>query len=537
MIAWDRVAGAESYRIDFTAIAEGNVISEISRSLYTTENSVSVNDFKKIVVNNWLNAWNDDLATGLATFAKQSNITVQVRATNNPQSVTVTDGVTITASPYILSDPSEAITIKNPIEPYRANFQYDAETGILSWDSCEEVEAYVSEPIYGVYVNGEYLTAIGRGFYGYEDKISVNLVQCLAERDYFRENEERLVGDLTITIIAGNFLVYSYVEYGETPGIPATDSFSFHYDGCDLNSDLKAPTNIWAFPTNPTYWTDPNNTPFYITWDDPANAVAYLIRISGENVIHGFSRINNTDYPNNWALNFPGAAWDDPYIPDGEYQYEVCAVDKNGDRSEWSAPMAFTVKDRKYIAKFINEPLGYPAGALATDGEGDIWETAHIHIDESGNLTWYTAMWATGYNVYIKGEGVDLVEKVTENVLEDINGYLKDQPNGEYTIVVGSYNDFGIERKQEKDSFTFTKHEACFFDEENQKAPAKPTVDDSEKAIAAATPDEEKVESVAINPAFNIQLKKDAPSSIGALELDKITLKAKEIFAEEAVDA
>ncbi|MCM1335794.1 MAG: hypothetical protein NC237_12160, partial [Eubacterium sp.] len=410
------------------------------------------------------------------------------------------------------SDPAYIVVAKHDGgTPWTANFKYDEETGILTWDrnTAFETEAealgeesfvyFAQELKNGVYSLGNVTMQLGESGYdvAWSEHLGITLPLELAYHSVFNEPSD-MIGDIEVGVIARRDSA-SYTEN------LATDRFYYTYDGCDLNPALGTPEEVYPIAEGA------------LGFNAVDGAVGYLIRFIGSDGIVHYSESSDSDCY--WFSDFqPGA-----YLPDGDYNFEVCAVDNKGDRGEWSTPMTLKIVDKA----FADPILGYPY-----DPE----------VDPEGNLTWIAAIGATGYNVTIKGENVTITERVdepsdsTKPTLTNLNALLKNQADGEYSITITAFNESGTERTWKK-PFTFTKVSVGFFDEENQKDPFKPTVDDSEKEIEAATPAEEKVESVAINPAFNLQLKKDAPSSIGALELDKITLKAKEIFAEEAVDA
>lgn len=395
------------------------------------------------------------------------------------------------------SEWSEPIEIES--KKWTANFKYNEETGVLSWDLCEKAEKYYSakKESYDYYVQE---TGTYTDFYSttrcFDEETETLMfapeVYLPLKLAQWNCSGNSLTGDLTFRL---------YVPVSGESSYNSADRFTYHYDGCDLNPSLGVPSNIWNF------------TEKEFEYSGVENAIGYIVRYTGsDGIVHHSSNINETWSPWEFWVNID-EEW--AAFPDGDYTFEVCAIDNKGDRSEWSKPVTFNVADKK----FTNIPLTYPK---------------NITINAAGDLIW-EASGATGYTVFIRGENVQLTERTTEKALKDLTEVLKNQADGDYTITVTAFNDNGIERTGET-LLTFTKVSDGFFKEENKKESAAVTADEAEKETAAAIPADDKVESVTINPAFNLQLKEEALAAVGELDLEKIEIKAKEIFSKEPIE-
>ena len=382
-------------------------------------------------------------------------------------------------------------------ETWQANFKYNEETGILSWDNWREpVDKDDFYLLYAFPTLPDYYSIYIANTASWSDEIAFQTPEMILPETlaYLACTGKGVSGSLNLSLTS-----YSDMQsFPDDPDRESSDSFSYYYDGCDINPSLKAPSsNIGMLPAG--Y----DNSHGGIAWDPVDGAIGYIIRVSETNYnsSEGCDAVYQCYGLNEWlAWGNVGKA--------GLHTAEICSVDINGDRSEWSEPLSFMVENEDGNHGKIVGGLAYPS---------------NIGVDTAGNLTWDSAEGASGYHVYIKGEGVDLAETTSENVLKDINTFLKAYPNGDYTIVVGAYNESGIERKC-KDPFIFTKYEEGFFDVENETTSPVETPPESEKV-----PESDRITSITINPAFNM---KNKDENGVALDLTKIRIKAKEIYDE-----
>ena len=285
----------------------------------------------------------------------------------------------------------------------------------------------------------------------------------------------------------------------------SSDSFTYSYDGCDVNPALKPPKdNHWQGGGWASDITD------YITaaWDPVDGAVGYIVHFTCE---AGNWNADTYDYTYYNFLNHLWGSWNGS--PDGAWCLEICSVDKNGDRSAWSEPLYFTVTNGK-----VDNALNY----------------AYLNnIDSEGNLLLTEAEGAVRYTVSVTGNGADLSFESETPVIEGFSAALKDYPDGEYTLVISANNNIGICRWLVT---SFNKQDEGFFNEENEIDSAVERAPE-----AAEIPETDKITSIKINPAFNMKNKHDTSAE---LDLTKIKIKAKEIYdkarlkrAEEALGA
>ena len=179
------------------------------------------------------------------------------------------------------------------------NFVYDSASGKLSWDNyTDSSDGTLS---YSVYAN-DTLFAYGFSFNftGTPTVPDTNLPRELAAYNYKKSNS--LTGDLTITVKS---LDGSYV---------ATDSFSYTYNGCDASTVVSAPTNI-------------NTNGTAVTWDAANGAVGYLAKWTVNDI-----ETYNTCLSNDCSAFIEAMT----NAPAGEYTFEVCSIDINGDISDFS---------------------------------------------------------------------------------------------------------------------------------------------------------------------------------------------------------
>lgn len=235
------------------------------------------------------------------TITKDSNVYVAVCA------VDINGNLSEWSEPYLLTAPAEPDP-NVPESSWNANFSYDEETGILSWDdiigSDEELRYQIdffapeyAESVHEESINEGYLESISGDGWG-DMRLGVpniNLPLCLAVMSYHIPD---LFGEIRLKLYCTNGyeVVYS-----------SSDSFVYNYDGRDVNTELKVPS-LKVNGIN-------------VTWDAIEGAVGYLYSSDRETVF-GFN--NLPDSVNEFTLS------------DEVSSIAVCAVDKNGDVSEWS---------------------------------------------------------------------------------------------------------------------------------------------------------------------------------------------------------
>ncbi len=226
-----------------------------------------------------------------------------------------------------------------PYELWNANFMFDENTGILSWDEgtpvdidgrvfCYAFQEYVRHIFYFSYLSDKSV-----------HKPNVNISLFLAEQSIARtnlyntdeENPNIMTGDISIRLCSAD-------------GVEASaNNFIINYDGCDINPDLAPPSNITV-----------NSSECSITWDDADGAVGYV-----------FKKTAVTDELIYNALSYCGKIGKDKWysLERGE-EYIACSVDVKGDRSEWSEPF------------IISEP------------EPEIWQANFVYNETTGILSW-----------------------------------------------------------------------------------------------------------------------------------------------------
>lgn len=204
------------------------------------------------------------------------------------------------SEPYLLTAPA------NPDIPegtWNANFVYNEETGILSWDDIINSD---EEFFYGIYIISSHATgrihrnSSGAGEWGDSrlDVPNINLPLCLASLSY----DSDFTGEIHVSVKicpADNdeFVYYKSADSGVV----------FTYDGRDVNTELEVPSlKVYGGK---------------VKWNLTEGAIGYLYSKDGEKPF-GFSSMPAD--VNEFTLS------------DDVNSIAVCSVDKNGDVSEWS---------------------------------------------------------------------------------------------------------------------------------------------------------------------------------------------------------
>lgn len=197
------------------------------------------------------------------------------------------------------------------------------------------------------------------------------------------------------------------------------------------------------------------------------------------------------------------------YYPIGDYEIELYVLDKDGKYNKKTYSMTF--------GKEPDETVWVPEILYKFD---DIfWDYDTIRHDNT-NFFWLRVKDANDGTV-IK------LERVYQEHYYDF-WFL---PNGDYIIDVCSWvwdpNDFKDKVGNWSKPFVVSKHDDSGFDKENETTEEVETPPE-----AADVPEEDKITSITINPAFNMKNKHDNNVE---LDLSKIKIKAKEIYDEDGL--
>lgn len=195
---------------------------------------------------------------------------------------------------------------------WNADFVYDEETGILSWDdyinSAEGLKYNTENLKYKIWLvvpsksdNTHIISDIES--WGLDNGVpNINLPLSLAD---FSQNPDNTFVDALVGEV--NVFVNMYSpDDGEI--LTSSNSFKYTYDGCDVNPELEVPQLRVV-----------KEDGFNVAhWDSVQGAVGYLTK--GSNGEMGFYQCSPNGDNSMWLLE----------------NTSVCAVDKNGDISEWS---------------------------------------------------------------------------------------------------------------------------------------------------------------------------------------------------------
>lgn len=468
VIHWDAVEGAARYRIRLEN-KEGDY-----QTLHTDTN--------------YLGSWKSELSVYNYIYTRNHALTVSVAAMDADMAGTV-------------GEYSEPVSFTYSLNTWKANFKYDTETGDLSWDNWTDdvsngnlnyylwgipTTRWNTPPSFSSSDSGYWNPALS----GYTTVLTTLPLEFAYRSLAYPDEDYRGDHILWLTSSAlGSATEWWTDKVGDHE---STDTFTYSYDGCDVNPALKPPTdNIWQ-------GTSLDYDGYIASWDPVDGAVGYIVHftcVAGD--------WNAEDYRQT-AYNRLTYGWWPSGSPDGAWCLEICSVDKNGDRSEWSEPLYFTVKDGKVV-----DGLNY----------------AYLNnIDPEGSLLLREAEGAVRYTVSVTGNGADLSFESETPVIEGFNEALKGYPAGEYTLVISTYNDIGTCRWYVT---SFNKQDEGFFNEENETGSAVESAPE-----AAGIPESDKIPAVAINPAFNL-IKKGETDVF--FNISDIKIKAKEIYDEEGL--
>lgn len=470
VIRWDAVEGAVSYRAVLTIDLDG----ALSDYYYRILNSDT----------NYLDNWRSALTNYDPMYAKNHTLLVSVAAVDASE----TEGA------Y-----SAPIEFTYSMKHWNAEFKYDAETGDLTWENWTDDVSYgnLNYYLWGI-PSRPYLPfppsviASDEGYWnpafsGYSiPRINLPLVFAYDSLNY-SDIDYRGNHTLWLTSCAlGSATEWWTDKVGD---YESADSFTYQYDGCDINPALKPPTdNIWQGG-----WLDSSTIDF--SFDPVDGAVGYIVHFTQrggrESDDYTYSLSNDIQY---WSFGDRSGVW----------KCEICSVDQNGDRSEWSEPFYFETDANDAYAE--KNPLNY---------------TFVNNIDSEGNLLLTEATGAVRYTVDVTGNGANLSFESETPVIEGFNNALTSYPAGEYTLTLCTYNDWGICRKYQK---SFDKKETGYFNETNETGSPVESAPE-----AAGIPESDRIPAVGINPAFNLTKKGETDVFFN---ISNIKIKAKEIYDE-----
>ncbi|MCM1500926.1 MAG: Ig-like domain-containing protein [Clostridium sp.] len=229
----------------------------------------------------------------------------------------------------------------------------------------------------------------------------------------------------------------------------------------------------------------------YITWDKVEGASRYLYRI----MVNGNGTVYNSD----------AGLWmnvDD--YPEGDYEIELCVVDEVG----------------KYNSKV------YPV-TLDPVHDESVWIPKLYHKFE-------TVLWdydrlrhphTSSFWIRIRRQKDGAIVKLRDQNWESYSG-LGDLKNGEYMVdaCVRQLDSNGYKLGKWSEPLNIEKYGPGLYEKENE------TTTEVEAAPEATDiPEDDRITSITINPAFNMKHKNDSNVE---LDLSNIKIKAREIYDE-----
>ncbi len=244
----------------------------------------------------------------------------------------------------------------------------------------------------------------------------------------------------------------------------------------------------------------------HITWDKAENAFRYVCRIMTNGFVYAASSCEAEDIRD---FRISGDYCCD--YPEGNYEFELCVIDGEGNYNSKIYPITLdTVHDESvWIPKLYHK------------FEKVLWDYDRLRHPDTSRF------W-----VRVRKQQDGAVVKLIPQFDELYCG-LMELGNGEYTIdacvcqddgAIGNY-DGAIGNWSEP--LEIEKHGDGLFEEENET-----TTEVEAPPEATDIPEEDRITSITINPAFNMKHK---DGSNVELDLSKIKIKAKEIYDEEGL--
>lgn len=235
----------------------------------------------------------------------------------------------------------------------------------------------------------------------------------------------------------------------------------------------------------------------YIKWDDIEGAYKYWLCISAENDMLLEDEWHEVSKENNYGVYINNR------FPAGKYKAELFVVDENNNyNSKIYSLILDTVHDETvWVPKLFEKDIV-------------LWDYDRLRHEDT-NFFWY--------RIREKKDGslVKLAKSWSEYIydLPEISDiiYLFDACVYEYSDKIGVWS-------EARELF---KYGDSYFDKENET-----TTEVETPPEAAEIPEEDRITSITINPAFNMKDKNDENVE---LDLTKITIKAEEIYDEEGL--
>ncbi|MDE6728571.1 MAG: hypothetical protein K2J80_11640 [Oscillospiraceae bacterium] len=262
----------------------------------------------------------------------------------------------------------------------------------------------------------------------------------------------------------------------------------------DLDKSIAMPETIEVNDSN-------------LKWSAVDNADIYWVNIlkNGKKIYGGDVCVRAEDYSAEYGYDLDSLN----YTPADTYEVELYVVDRDGvyNKKTYSVALGVPADESVWVPKVYSK---YDI----------IWDFDQIRHDNTN-----------GFWVRVKDAKDGMVVRL-ENVWSGYYYGWYDLPNGDYTIEVCAY-EYGQIDKEYHYGYTvgawskpieISKHDNSGFDKENEI-----TEEVELPPEAADIPDDDKITSITINPAFNMKNKHDNDVE---LDLSKITIKAEAIYDE-----
>lgn len=274
------------------------------------------------------------------------------------------------------------------------------------------------------------------------------------------------------------FYVYA-ASYDEEYEI-SEDSDALTVNFTQLHDEsINVPDNIWLEDDK-------------VQWNEVEGANRYYLRLS----VKG-RHIDNVCSSDNYVFSQIFE-----YIPAGDYEAELFVVDENNHYNSKSYSLTLNTAHDETV--WIPD-MFYKFETL-------LWDYDELRHDETDSF-WIRIK---------KDNDIVCLERVWQGKYEG----LLNLSNGDYEVQVCTYEYTGKIGKW-SEPLKIRKHEGGLFDKENEvSTEVEPSPD------AGQIPEEDRITTITINPAFNMKNKHDNNVEI---DLSKIKIKAKEIYDEEGL--